>query len=201
MKKQFLDYLIGNLNSISRTSAMENAPQTKKLVNMLISSIRYKTGRENQIVKLREEIKAAKNLIDTYKLRFGDVINSSLDIDESCNEIFIPHYTIMTFIENIFYHAFENVEDEWKLKISCNYLGSQVRITITDKGIGFDSHKYTKYDFGTEDSEEYGTIKSTLARLRRYYNSDIAAIKSKAYFGTEVIINIPAAGGEDELND
>lgn len=206
MKRHFLENLILELNCISRVAAMENAHQSQKLIKWLIDNIRYKTGREGQILKVKEELEAADNLFKMFKIRFGDAFEYNIDVDPISLDVYIPHYTLMAFVENCLYHAFENKEGLWQVKIDIHRLENNLLITIKDNGIGFECENVMHLDVHTR---EYGTIPSTIYRLIDYYqveprissgqenvsrstlNQNIVSISSSSGIGTSVVIKIP----------
>lgn len=190
MKKYFIDNLISQLNCISRISALENAPKAQKLTKQIINNIKYKTGRQGQIIKLNEEINAVQNLIEIFKFRFGDIIKASISIDKEYYDVYIPHYTLMTFVENSFYHAFENKEGCWEVRVESKDADSHLRIMISDNGSGFNPDEYVNSN--SPAVEEYGTINSTRQVLNRYYKCEnIVQIMSSNGQGTRVILNLP----------
>ncbi|QZY54677.1 sensor histidine kinase [Crassaminicella profunda] len=189
MKKYLLDNLIIQLGSISRIAAIENANRTEQAIKNLIDMIRYKFGRQEQILRLKDEIEAANNFIEIFKIRFGDILQYDMDIEESCLDLYIPHYTIMTFVENCIYHAFENKEGIKKITSRIYKLNHQLVIKIHDNGIGCYSNEYVE---DKTCNKEYGTITSTFDRLCNYYKvQDILKIKSSERKGTLVVINLP----------
>lgn len=195
MKKNYLNQLILQLNSVSRVCAMENAPQSQKLIKQIIDSIRYRTGREGQLLKIREEIAAAKNLLGMLQFRYGDILKYTIAYSQEDLNIYVPHYTIMTFVENSIYHAFENREGTWEVGVILSQTEDTLKIIVKDNGNGFEPEKYLKLP---ESSCDYGTIKSTTIRLLECFGADgIVSINSSKTSGTEVVISIPKQGEGD----
>ncbi|MCX7708444.1 MAG: histidine kinase [Clostridia bacterium] len=189
MKKHFLDNLMLHLNSISRLAAMENAGQTQKHTGKVINSIRYKTSRENQLLTVNEEIKAVENFLDIFKMRFGDSLQYQMDIDTEALSCYIPHYTLMTFVENALYHAFETTEGTREFKISVKRTDNSLDIEINDNGCGFEPEKSMHEN---SCNMLYGTILSTVKRLSAFFNSpETVNIMSCPSKGTSVQIRIP----------
>lgn len=184
-----MDNLMLHLNSISRLAAMENAPQTQKHTGRIISSIRYKNSRMDQLLSLSEEIKALENFIDIFKLRFGDSIHFVLKINQDAAACYIPHYSLMAFVENALYHAFEASVGVKELMVVINKSEETLKIEVRDNGCGFEPDSC----IGSGESDmQYGTIASTVNRLSSYYGkSGIVNIESKPGKGTAVQICIP----------
>lgn len=195
VKKHFINNLVLQLNCISRISAMENAPRTQKLINMVIDSIRYRTGRENQIVRIKKELKYVEIFLETFKIRFGEMLKYTIDSEQSCLDIYIPHYTIMTFVENSMYYAFDDKEGPWEVGIIISKTDTGTKILISDNGTGFEPKTYIKYD---DRNLSYGSISSTLSRFIQFSGGeDAVEIKSSYGNGTTVTINIPKFNKEN----
>lgn len=197
MEDKTLSNLLINLNIISITASRENAVETQKLIKKTIENIRYKTARKGQILMLKEELRAISNLIDLYSLRFGDVFSYKINIDAMCGSIYVPHYSIMAFIENSIIHAFEEKEGLRELKLSIKEREGFIRILVSDNGQGFD-YEGTKPDSAAP--KKYGSIADIQQRLREYYGcNNTIEIKSQKNKGTDILMLIPWQGEEHQV--
>lgn len=197
MEDKTLSNLLIHLNIISITASRENAVETQKLIKKTIENIRYKTARKGQILLFKEELRAISNLIDLYSLRFGDVFSYKVNIDSKCESIYIPHYSIMAFIENSITHAFDEKEGLRELKLSIKERDGVIRISVSDNGLGFDQESI-KTDAAVP--EKYGSIADIKQRLRDYFGCyHTFKIKSQKNKGTDISISIPKQGEEHQL--
>lgn len=197
MEDNTLSNLLIHLNIISITASRENAVETQKLIKKTIENIRYKTARKGQILTVKEELRAVSNLIDLYSLRFGDVFSYKVNIDSKCESIYIPHYSIMAFIENSIAHAFEEKEGLRELKLSIKERDGLNRILVSDNGLGFD---YERIKSAAAVPEKYGSIADIKQRLREYFGCNYTIeIKSQKNKGTDILILIPRQGEEHQL--
>ncbi len=197
MEDRTLSNLLIHLNIISITASRENAVETQKLIKKTIENIRYKTARKGQILMVKEELRAVSNLIDLYSLRFGDVFSYKVNIESKCESIYIPHYSIMAFIENGIAHAFEEKEGLRELKLSINEREGFIRILVSDNGLGFD---YDSIKSVAAIPEKYGSIADIEQRLCEYHGcKETIEIKSQKNKGTDILILIPWQGKEYQL--
>jgi LytS/YehU family sensor histidine kinase len=185
MQKHFINDLLHQLNSISRMAAIENAAATQHQIIMLTEYFRYKFGRENQIVKLFDELHAVNNLISLYKCRVGDTLIYLEEADPDGLEIYVPHYTVMTFVENCLHHAFENKEGIWQIRLCVNRKQNEFCISIEDNGVGYDG-----FDRLLQGVDPNHSVPSMINRLIHYCNStsDIVTLQSTLNIGTTVLI-------------
>jgi LytS/YehU family sensor histidine kinase len=188
MKAQFYNYLLKQLNCISNMAAMENGNSntTQKEIIKLADYVRYKFGRKEEVVQLQDEIQAVKNLISLYSSRVGDVIVYDLKLSEGSEEVYLPHYTVMTFVENSLEYAFQNKEGPWKIKMRVKEKAEGLLLTLEDNGEGFkDFRKIINGKF--PDSSIFRLIQT----LENYYptQKNIVSIESN-HKGTVVKIRI-----------
>ena len=189
MNNKFADKIISDMTLISTMASLQNVNNTKKLTNSMINNLRYKYSRQNQIIKLSEEIRYINELKYVEEIRYENLLNCHVFIEKECESIYIPHYAIMTFVENAFYHAFESKECDWKIEIECREHNGFVLVKIKDNGIGFSSEIYLN---NNNNNSEYGSINSTYNRLIDHYKiNDILNIQSDSITGTTVTLNLP----------
>jgi two-component system, sensor histidine kinase YesM len=132
MENKFIDSIIGHLTTISTMATLEDAANTRKLTKALINYMKYKIRRENQIVKLEEEIKYIKDLVYIYQVRNENLLECSFSIDEGCGDNYIPHFSIMSLVENSLIHAFGKVESKWLINIKAESEEDYLLIVISD---------------------------------------------------------------------
>jgi sensor histidine kinase YesM len=164
IKRRFFNIVVSQLNCVSRIAAMENADKTQLFTKQVIDNLRYRYCRENQIVKITEELEAAKNLLEMFKVRYGDVLTYEIDIDQACVDTYIPHYTILTFVDESIYNSFDKREGVFFIQVSVQRKNEYAEISISDNGKGFDA--------GSDSYSEYGSVPSTRSRLIQHYGPD-----------------------------
>ena len=62
-----------------------------------------------------------------------------IDIDQACVDIYIPHYTILTFVDKSIYNSFDKREGDFLIQVSVQKMDEYAEISITDNGKGFDA--------------------------------------------------------------
>jgi LytS/YehU family sensor histidine kinase len=186
MNNHFYDYLLNQLNGISRIAVMENANATQKEIIKLTEYIRYKFGREKEIVKLQDELSAVNNLIVLYKSRMGDKLTYKEKLVSGAKEIYLPHYTVMTFIENCLDHAFQMKEGIWEIHLTVEREKEGYLLMIEDNGKGFDGVDRI-VDGQVRDSSIYSVIQN----VKAYYQmeQDLVKIESNQ-LGTTIKLQL-----------
>jgi two-component system, sensor histidine kinase YesM len=187
-KNYFYDSFFSHLNTLFRIAAMENATKTQQYILKISELIRYKTTREEQLLPVKDEMRAVENFIDIFKMRFEDCFNITFDIAPEALNYYIPHYTLMTFVENALYHGLEMREDTKTLIINAGKTEMGLSFEIIDNGRGFDPDRYLK---ASDSTAPYGSISSTVERLSSYYHHPQIVTIVSSNKGTSVFITIP----------
>jgi LytS/YehU family sensor histidine kinase len=172
MNDHFYDYLLKQLNGISSIAVMENASATQKEIIKLTDHIRYKFGRKKEIVKLEDELSAVNNLITLYKSRIGNQLTYKEELVRGAKEIYLPQYTVMTFIENCLDHAFQTKEGTWEISLTVEREKEGYLLIIEDNGKGFDG-----VDRVVNGQVSNSSIYSVVQKLSAYYQMEQNLLK------------------------
>lgn len=161
MKDHCIQDLISQLNGVYLLSSMGNNEEARRQLKLMADILRYKISRRNELVSVKTESSMAEGMMYLQTSRFGSHLNTAISIQPGTEDRFIPHYLIMTFVENSFYHGLPGVEGPWNLSVSITGNAGTMRISIVDNGCGFDSSCIS--DLG------YGTIGSIRSRIDNLY--------------------------------
>lgn len=93
-------FLFNTLNTISRTSMFEKAPNTVKLIESLSNIFRYTLNRQNRIVTLSEEINILNEYMHIQQIRYGARLSFKVLCDLDLPSINIPIFTLQPLIGN-----------------------------------------------------------------------------------------------------
>lgn len=118
-------------------------------------------------ITLDEEVRFLNDYIAMQKLRFGNAFDYEIQIGETINpeEIEIPPMITQPFVENAIEHGFRGMSNGGKLLISFAMENSELLITITDNGKGFNlndnnEEKLSRKSFALDITRERLFIKS-----------------------------------------
>ena len=137
-----------------------------------------------------KSVEAIENYIYILNLRFGDRIKTNIFVSENCREYKIPLLLIQPFVENAFYHGF-NETGTGIISVFFNKKHDNIVIEVMDNGSGIDKPsgniKKKDYSFGGVG------LSNSKERLHLIYgnNADIQINSSKGK-GTCITITFPA---------
>jgi hypothetical protein len=101
-----------------------------------------------QTITIEEEVEYLSSYIYIENSRFKERIVSEIYIDPSIDKtaVEIPPMLIQPFVENVFVHAFDDLQPSPKLKISFEMVDSRIlECNIIDNGKGLNAHKQSKF--------------------------------------------------------
>jgi sensor histidine kinase YesM len=125
-------FLFNTMNNLYGLSVVKSE-LLPPLMLQLSDLLRYSLYETNQtFVPLEKEINYIKNYIDLEKIRIGDRLELSMNIDDTdINDVKIAPIVLIVFVENAFKHS-RNIIDK-KIKISFDLEVTNGWITFTTK--------------------------------------------------------------------
>lgn len=188
-------FLYNTMNTISALATIENADQTKKMIESLSDILKYNLMKINENVTLMEEYKIIEDYIHIQKARFGTRIEYKLEYDESIMEYNVPSMILQPFVENAIIHGLEPKEEKGLLELTINDENDKIIIIINDNGLGMEKEKLesilsTKNEKLQTSKRGIG-VSNVIRRLEIKYGKKVVEIKSEPNKGTKVILRLP----------
>ena len=154
-------FLFNNLNNLY-AYALENSPNTPKIVLSLSSILRYMLYdcREDRIL-LSKEIENLKDYIQLNQLQFDDKGKVNFNIEGNLSQLKIAPLILMVFIENAFKHSYASQLNNILINIS---------IKITDKILYFTCDNNYSNNSSTNDLSKGIGLRNVKGRLNIIYS-------------------------------
>ncbi|MFV0441282.1 MAG: sensor histidine kinase [Lachnospirales bacterium] len=201
-------FLINTLNSIRFMAQVSKYTGIRKMAEALIN-ILSNSFRENvNLYTVREEIELLNSYIYLMKIRYSNGFDVSFDVDDICQEYYIPRLILQPVIENSIVHGFNQSEDIGNISISiCEKITIKenktfLYIRVRDDGKGMSKRKieeiFTNIQRDKEDSYSIG-ISNVYNRLKlRFGDSCEFKIESIKGEYTETLIKLPILKGDKD---
>ncbi|MGE5613208.1 MAG: sensor histidine kinase [Bacillota bacterium] len=200
-------FLFNTLNAGVQLAMMEDADKTSIFLENLAALFRYNVRRLDTAVTLNDEINSVRAYIDLMKVRFGDMILFSVEIDdEELLQVSMPPLILQPIVENSCIHGVGEKEGVGSVSIHVFRDKSEGIIEVADDGAGMDPglvenifRKASGSDMLPGKPKKGHTtgigINNVIQRLRLYFKrEDVISIYSVKGEGTKVVIRIPAVG-------
>lgn len=190
-------FLFNTLNTIARLSLLEGAERTQEVVHALADLLRTNLRDIEEMRTLSEEIRSIADYLTIQKVRFGDRIQATIDIDPELMNTSIPTLSVQPLVENAIIHGLEPKRDGGHIYIKGRRDNKRIVITIADTGIGIPEERLGSIFKPGERSRKGHTtglgVINVHKRIQHYFGTEYGvSIESKVGKGTEIYIYLPS---------
>lgn len=137
-------FIFNSLNSLQRLYMEGRTEEAETYIadfSRLLRSILENSGEETITVK--EELLTLKAYLDLEKLRVGEMMDYSLQVDEDIdqNRWKIPPLVIQPFVENAIWHGILPTKKKGIVSVALQWIDGKIKCIIKDDGVGIDRQK------------------------------------------------------------
>ena len=193
-------FLYNTLDTIVWMAEANKTDQVIKIVRAFSSFFRIALSRGKDWIPIRQEIEHVRSYLYIQKIRYRDILDYEIDVDESILDGTILKLTLQPIVENALYHGIKNKKNGGVIRILARRDNhNQVLLEIQDDGIGCTPYKLSKIreklseesDEITGQDEGFG-LANVNKRIKLYYGSEYGlSIESQYQEGTRVTVRIP----------
>lgn len=189
-------FLFNTLNTIARLSLLEGAERTQEVAYALADLLRTNLRDIEEMRTLAEEIKSIDDYLTIQKVRFGDRIQTIIDVDSTVLKTAVPALSLQPLVENAIIHGLEPKRDGGLIRISGHLERDKVVIGVSDTGVGISPERINSIfraekRAGKGHTTGLGVI-NVHKRIQHYFGDQFGlSIESKVGEGTDVFIRLP----------
>ena len=136
IEPHFLFNTLGNIASLVHSNPDGAEAMLQNLARLLRASLRRT---RDQLTTLGEELDIVTAYLDIQSVRMGDRLGFSIDVPESLRALPLPPLLLQPLVENAVLHGLDPKLGSGTLSISATRTDRQLRVQVTDDGVGFDS--------------------------------------------------------------
>lgn len=140
-------FLFNSLNSINALIGLD-PPQARKMVQQLSDFLRGTLKKEeSQMVTLEEEIGYLNLYLEIEKVRFGNRLQTAINISEDCKQALLPTLLLQPIVENAIKFGLYDTTGQTLITINCHLEQNELVIHVKNpfdpetampkKGTGF----------------------------------------------------------------
>lgn len=129
-------FLYNTLDAIVWLAESGEKEKVVSTVSSLSNFFRASLNQGKDIVTLKEDIGHVRSYLEIQKIRYQDILDYEIDIDEEIKGCLIPKITIQPLVENALYHGIKNKRGKGKISITGEKCDACVVISICDNGQG-----------------------------------------------------------------
>lgn len=186
-------FLYNTLDSIIWLAESEESELVVKMVSSLGEFFRTSLSNGKDIINLETEMKQVESYLEIQKIRYADVLDYAIELDEALFDYQIPKLTLQPLIENALYHGIKLKRGKGQIRITGDVVADNICITVSDNGVGVSPSKLeqlSQYVNGDIRSKQLGLI-NVHKRLQLYFGIGSGLVFSSVegeYFEVKVII-------------
>ncbi len=167
-----------------------------EIVVNLSKMLRISLDNENPVITLNEEISNAEFYINILRIRFGERMSVSWDIDDNTRELPIIKVCLQPLIENCIQHGLKARRSGGEIRISSKRLESGYELSVSDNGAGMEQNELELLRNSLNDElqlkERHIGVINVNQRLKLLLNRNAQlTIDSRVGEGTTVTITVP----------
>lgn len=202
--------IYNSLQLISSLATLKGAEDIRTVACGLGNLIRYTMDTRANVVSLRQELEYVRDYLGILKMRYGERLAFTLDVEEGLREISVLKLTLQPIIENAIVHGMKNDSSE-RMRVSVRGYrsGEYAILEVADNGCGIASDRLSSIRMGLcQDGtgfyspEDNLGLKNLLARIRIFYQGrGSLRIDSDEGQGTTVTLVIPVIHCKEGAQD
>ncbi|WP_208920033.1 sensor histidine kinase [Paenibacillus uliginis] len=181
-------------NTLSSINQLAKFGETEKLQNMVVQLAQFYRLTLNSgktMIPIAAEVEQAIAYLDIQKVKYGQRMEVSFDIDADIWSYETVKLILQPFIENVLKHAWSG--DRIHIRISVMKEGDSVIYRIIDDGLGMKQERIDEIFDPRDDSHMGCGIRNIDQRVKLHYGNEYGvSIFSRVGIGTSVQIRIPA---------
>ena len=187
-------FLYNTLDSIYSIAKIHKEEQIAEIVAAMSRFFRVSLSNGKNIVTMAEAADIARSYLIIQKIRFGNRINYSIEIEEGLVKIQVPKLLLQPIVENSIYHGIERKKGGGTIQIRISFLDEFCCIKVADDGIGMETEQLEeiKKQLYSDEACQYFAVRNLAKQLRILYKGkEKIRIDSKIGEGTCVTILLP----------
>lgn len=199
-------FLYNTLENIRGQAIIDDNNTIAEMTEALSRFFRYNISKDNDIVKLSQELDNIKNYIQIQQYRFKDRFTFHIHNHDDSDLIYrctIPKMTLQPIVENAIFHGLENKVEKGHIDLHIEVSENRITILVADDGVGMSAealynlnmklNESGKFEWIEEKENSNGiAMENVNNRIRLLYGKDYGIIVSSTPgVGTEVEITLP----------
>ncbi len=193
-------FLYNTLDTIVWMAESNKTGQVIDIVRALSSFFRIALSKGKEWISLRQEIEHVSSYLTIQKMRYRDILDYKIEVEEELLDSTILKLTLQPLVENALYHGIKTKRNGGTVVVQAKRVGEEnVLLDVQDDGVGFTPYKLAQLQESlAEDLDEISMgeggfgLKNVHKRIQLYYGKEYGlSIQSQYRGGTHVSVMIP----------
>jgi two-component system sensor histidine kinase YesM len=187
-------FLYNTLASVKILVQQGNKEKAAATINALISLLQNTVSNISETISVAQELVNLKNYVFINHVRYGEQILVNYFVSDDCYGYHIPKLIIQPFIENAFFHAFQD-RNEGHIYVLISREDDALVCEVVDNGVGMSGYDHENPDHASISTSHFFSgigIRNVNDRITLLYGEAFGVeIVSDVGDGTRVKIRLP----------
>ena len=190
-------FLYNTLDTIMWLAIDHQDDKVVEMVAALSGFFRTSLSHGEDKITIREELEHVENYLKIQQLRYGDIMEYSIDVPDEIKKNDIVMITLQPLVENALYHGLKKQREKGMIKISSVDDENNIFLIVEDNGVGMQPEQVVQInkemyeDIWVNRTTGFG-IANVNRRIKLYYGEEYGLIlESEPDIGTKVIVVVP----------
>ncbi|MBN1992839.1 MAG: sensor histidine kinase [Anaerolineae bacterium] len=193
-------FLYNTLDTIVWMAESQKTDQVVDLVSALSSFFRISLSKGKDWITIREEVEHTRSYLAIQKMRYRNILDYNIELDESVLDGTILKLTLQPLVENALYHGIKYKRSGGTITVRVKRENENlVLFEVEDDGVGFTPYKLGQIQAKMNDDSDEIILKESgfglenvNKRIKLYYGKQYGlSIASQYREGTRVTLAIP----------
>lgn len=186
-------FLYNTLDTIYCLVLMGKKEEAGRMTKLLSDYYRHVLSNGMDWVLLFEEIKYTSNYLQIQSIRYNDILDFEICVEEEVENIKIPKLTLQPLVENAIYHGIKPLDRKGHIRVLVKQKEDIVYLRVQDDGVGLSGeHFWEVLQKGAQSGDSFG-LRNVAERLHLYYGERCALELEERAQGTTILICIQTA--------
>jgi sensor histidine kinase YesM len=183
-------FLYNSLDTIYCLSVMQLNEKASIMTKLLSDYYRHVLSKGMDWVLLYEEIQQTENYLKIQTIRYENMIDYEIHIDNNVDNIMIPKLTVQPLVENAIYHGIKPLGRKGSLQLLVSQTNDILEIKVIDDGIGMSEVRFEEKISKKPNKEGGFGLYNVIERLKFYYGDRCDVALKERMPGTCITISI-----------
>lgn len=188
-------FIYNSLESIRMSLSLGNVHDGEQGLVSLARILRYQAQQSKDAIPISSEREFIEKYLSLQKLRFGEKLDYTIDIDSALDSFCIPPMLIQPLIENSLKYGQSPYDYSVHISVQIKWMDHQIFVQIVDEGNGMSQERIetvlTNMKCGIDSSQRIG-LSNIYQRLKLLYGNETdLMIESAEGAGTIVSFYYP----------
>ncbi len=186
-------FLYNTLDTIYCLVLMGKKEEAGRMTKLLSDYYRHVLSNGMDWVLLFEEIKYTSNYLQIQSIRYNDILDFEICVEEEVENIKIPKLTLQPLVENAIYHGIKPLGRKGHIRVLVKQKEDIVYLRVQDDGVGLSGERFWEVlQKGAQSGDSFG-LRNVAERLHLYYGEHCALELEERAQGTTILICIQTA--------